>query len=83
MLRPLQAFGAHHFAFLRATFQGLDARSAWRRYLGFADDLPEAPLLERLRGAMLDELLQRAEARGSATMAHRGARRRLYFLPNE
>jgi len=63
VLRDRQALGAHHFAFLRATFQGLDIRSAWRRYLAFADEGPaDAQQLSRQRAALLDDLVARALA---------------------
>ena len=65
MLRPVLALGAHHFAFLRATFQGLDTRAAWRRYLTFSEDeSPDLRRLEQRRHAMLADLLALAAAVG-------------------
>lgn len=70
MLRPRLLLGAHHLAFLRATFQGLDARTAWRRYLAFVDDEgADLRRLEQRRTEMLTELLRMAEAAGATQAA--------------
>jgi site-specific recombinase XerD len=49
--------GHHHFAFLRAWFQGVDLRRAWDRYMAFAADSSDARVIERTRIAVLGAVL--------------------------
>src|SRR5688572_22779758 len=49
--------GHHHFAFLRAWFEGVDLRRAWNRYMAFAVDSSDGRVIESTRAALLGAVL--------------------------
>lgn len=58
VLRSSQALGVQHFAFLRAWLQGLDLKTAWDRYLAFAEASSDRRHIERRRAELLAQVLQ-------------------------
>lgn len=62
LLRDEQALGRHHFAFLRACLQGLDVRTAWVRYLDFAEGEHDLRVIERRRRELMNRVLRDATA---------------------
>lgn len=63
VIRDDPVLGRHHFAFLRACFQGLDAKVAWERYLGTEDHGLDRRLIERRRRQMLAAVLRAGRQR--------------------
>lgn len=81
MIRDDPALGRPHFAFLRACFQGLDAKVAWERYLGTGDQGADRRCIERRRRQLLAAVLRagRQRARGTSQSDQvRAAVRTLY-----
>ena len=70
--RDQQPLGRHHFAFLRAWLQGLDLKTAWMRYLSFAERSDDLRHVERRRQELMARVLAdggsaaRAEAFGAS-----------------
>ena len=58
VLRQGQALGLAHFAFLRAWLQGLDLKSAWQRYLAFAERSDDLRHIEHRRSELLHQVLR-------------------------
>lgn len=57
VLRAVGALGRHHFAFLRSTFLGVDAKRAWQRYLAFGELSDDRRHIARRQRALLQQVL--------------------------
>lgn len=67
VIREEPVLGRPHFAFLRACFQGLDAKVAWERYLGTADQGDDRRYIERRRRQLLAAVLRAGRQRARGT----------------
>ncbi|MES1265481.1 MAG: phage integrase family protein, partial [Variovorax sp.] len=62
VLASARALGIHHFAFLRATFVGIDTRAAFDRYLAWAETTSDLRHIEHRRVELLKQVLAAGRA---------------------
>lgn len=83
ILGEASVLGVHHFAFLRAGLQGLDARWAWDRYMAFADPLADLRHIEATRKRLMARVLHAGHRLNLTLPPERQITRHLNVLSRE
>ena len=83
VVRDARSLGVHHFAFLRASFLGVDLREAFNRYLAWSETTTDLRYIQNRRDALLKHIIEAGRHLDATLPEHSRITRQIELLRSD